>query len=189
VTTSPAGKVGADPIGPPAFGACVVRDSRQFAAQLIGRLLGHGTSNIEPLLKQAAEWKPWPCFRPLNRNLTVPGGPLIPCSKARLASPVSAVVVAADGRRAVSGSWDGTLRFWNLESGRTIRSLEGHTSLVRAVAVTPDGRRAVSGLDDRTLQLWDLEGGQTIRTLEGHTEAVRAMAMTANGRRTASGVG
>jgi WD40 repeat protein len=72
------------------------------------------------------------------------------------------VAVTADGRRAVSASGDHTLRLWDLESGQTLRTLEGHTDWVSAVAVTPDGRRAVSGSRDRTLRLWDLESGKEI---------------------------
>ena len=64
------------------------------------------------------------------------------------------------------GLGDKTLRLWDLESGQTLRTLEGHTDWVNAVAVTPDGRRAVSGSEDRTLRLWDLESGQTLHTLE-----------------------
>ena len=96
------------------------------------------------------------------------------------------MAVTPDGRRAVSASEDRTLRLWDLESGQTIRTLEGHTGSVRAVAVTPDGRRAVSASEDRTLRLWDLESGQTIRTLEGHTDSVRAVAVTPDGRRAVS---
>ena len=54
------------------------------------------------------------------------------------------MAVTPDGRRAVSASEDRTLRLWDLESGQTLRTLEGHTDWVNAVAVTPDGRRAVS---------------------------------------------
>ena len=55
--------------------------------------------------------------------------------------------VTPDGRRAVSSSYDKTLWLWELGSGKTIRTLEGHTGIfVSAVAVTPDGRRAVSAL-------------------------------------------
>jgi len=78
--------------------------------------------------------------------------------------------VTADGHRAISGSFDRTLRLWDLESGQTIRILEGHRDSVWAVAVTPDGRRAVSASGDQTLRFWDLESGQTIRILEGHTD-------------------
>jgi WD40 repeat protein len=93
------------------------------------------------------------------------------------------VAVTPDGRRAVSASADCTLRLWDLESGQTVRTFQGHTSFVSAVAVTPDGRRAVSASWDRTLRLWDLESGQTIRTLQVYTERATAVAMTADGRR------
>ena len=89
----------------------------------------------------------------------------------------------------------GTLRVWDLESGQTLHTLEGHTDRVSAVAVV-DGRRAVSASDDGTLRVWDLESGQTLKTLEGHTAGVSAVAVvdgrravSASARRDASGVG
>ena len=48
--------------------------------------------------------------------------------------------MTADGKRAVSASWDKTLKVWDLESGRALRTLEGHSSHVHGVAVTADGR-------------------------------------------------
>jgi len=69
--------------------------------------------------------------------------------------------VTPGGRRAVSASADQTLRLWGLESGQTIRPLEGHTGSVNAVAVTPD---------DKTLRLWDLESGKEIATFTGESD-------------------
>ena len=57
---------------------------------------------------------------------------------------VNAVAVTPDGLRAVSASDDGSLKMWDLQSGRELRILEGHAGPVSAVAVTPYGRRAVS---------------------------------------------
>jgi WD40 repeat protein len=48
---------------------------------------------------------------------------------------------------------------WDLETGKSLRTLEGHTDGVSAVAVLADGHRALSGSDDGTLRLWDLETG------------------------------
>ena len=51
------------------------------------------------------------------------------------------------------------MRIWDLETGQTLTTLQGHTDTVSAVAITPDGRRAVSGSEDRTLRVWDLQTG------------------------------
>ena len=51
------------------------------------------------------------------------------------------MTIAPDGRRAVSTSEDNTLKVWDLESGREVRTLEGHSGPVTGVAITPNGRR------------------------------------------------
>ena len=99
---------------------------------------------------------------------------------------MSGVAITPDGRRAVSASYDNTLRVWDLESGQSVRTLEGHSSSVNGVAITPDGRRAVSASWDNTLRVWDLESGQSVRTLEGHSRWVNGVAVTPDGRRAVS---
>src|SRR5262249_33768741 len=61
---------------------------------------------------------------------------------AEIASPlqghtgsVSAVAVSGDGRHALSGSGDRTLRWWDLMSGHCLHTLRGHTGSVTAVAL------------------------------------------------------
>ena len=71
------------------------------------------------------------------------------------------MAVLADGCLALSGSDDNTLRLWDLTSGQTLHTLQGHTHWVRAVAVLADGRRALSGSYDNTLRLWDLQTGKS----------------------------
>ena len=79
------------------------------------------------------------------------------------------MAVTPDGQRAVSASEDQTLKVWDLDSGRELRTLTGHTGSVTAVAVTPDGQRAVSASGDETLKVWDLDSGRELRTLTGHS--------------------
>jgi WD40 repeat protein len=56
------------------------------------------------------------------------------------------VAASANGRQAVSASEDRTLKVWDLENGRALRTLEGHSNKVQGVAVSADGRRAVSSV-------------------------------------------
>ena len=60
---------------------------------------------------------------------------------------------------APSPARDKTVRLWDVETGRCLRVLEGHTDSVRSVAWSADGRRALSGSGDKTVRLWDVETG------------------------------
>lgn len=58
---------------------------------------------------------------------------------------VQDVVISSDGQFALSGSWDGTLRLWDLNTGATTRRFVGHTKDVLSVAFSVDNRQIVSG--------------------------------------------
>ncbi|MBM3475303.1 MAG: TIR domain-containing protein [Armatimonadetes bacterium] len=70
---------------------------------------------------------------------------------------VLSVAVTPDGRQAVTGSYDETVRVRDLASGACLRTLEGHTGGVLSVAVTPDGKHLVSGSDDATARVWAVD--------------------------------
>jgi len=74
------------------------------------------------------------------------------------------VALTPDGRLAVSGSLDNTLKLWNLDEKCVLRTLRGHTDSVYDVALSGDGRVAVSASSDNTVKLWDLETGEVMAT-------------------------
>ncbi len=160
----------------------IEKDPRQFASQVVGRLLPHrGDPLLRQLLNNIVAGAPRPWLRPLQPALHPPGTSLLR-TLAGHSFHVSAVAVLPDGKRAVSASWDKTLRVWDLETGRTLRTLEGHSSSVYGVAVTPDGKRVVSASQDNTLKLWDLESGRALRTMEGHSGEVSSVVVMPDGR-------
>ena len=100
---------------------------------------------------------------------------------------VTAVAVTPDGRYAVSGSADKTLRLWELATAKCLRTFEGHAAEVTAAAITPDGRFVVSGSADNTLRLWDLATAKCLRVYAEHTLAVTAVAISPYGQFLVSG--
>src|SRR5262249_60300431 len=52
--------------------------------------------------------------------------------------------ISPDGRTLASAGEDGTVRLWDLPSGKEVGRLEGHDD-VYAVAFSPDGKTLVSG--------------------------------------------
>lgn len=87
---------------------------------------------------------------------------------------VEDVVISSDGQFALSGSWDGTLRLWDLNTGTTARRFIGHSKDVLSVAFSVDNRQIVSGSRDKTIKLWNTLGEckYTIQEQDGHTEWV-----------------
>jgi WD40 repeat protein len=96
--------------------------------------------------------------------------------------------------RIVSGSWDYTLKIWNILTGKCDITLRGHTNMVYCVAILPDGR-IVSGSDDGALKIWNphLLGkdnderqrnhptGNCDITFRGHIDLARCVAVLPDG--------
>jgi len=65
---------------------------------------------------------------------------------------VTAVVALPDNQHALSGSWDKTVKLFNVNDGTVLRTFKHHANGVRALrgslALLPDGLRFVSGSDD-----------------------------------------
>jgi WD40 repeat protein/GTPase SAR1 family protein len=100
---------------------------------------------------------------------------------------VLSVALSGDGRHALSGSLDNTMRMWDVETGRCERVLAGHTDSVWSVALSRDGRRGLSGSDDRTVRVWDVRTGRCEHVLEGHTGRVKSVALSRDGHLALSG--
>jgi small GTP-binding protein len=95
---------------------------------------------------------------------------------------VRGVAISADGKFTISASGDRTLKIWDLQTYKSIATLEGHSSEVLGVTISADGKFAISASSDRTLKVWDLQTYKSIATLEGHSGTVLGVAISADGK-------
>ena len=100
---------------------------------------------------------------------------------------VSSVAISPDGRIALSGSRDKTIKLWDVATGREMKTFAGHSGDVNSVAFSPDGRTALSGSDDKTVKLWDVGTGHELKTFIGHSWPVHSVAFSPDGRIALSG--
>ncbi|MEG4326040.1 serine/threonine-protein kinase [Microcoleus sp. herbarium5] len=101
---------------------------------------------------------------------------------------VNAIALSPDGKTLVSASF-GTIRIWNVRTGRLVRTLNSVHSKksVKTVAVSPDSSILASGGDDNNVILWDLKTGRRMRTIAAHKATVNEIAFSRDGQTLASG--
>ena len=68
-----------------------------------------------------------------------------------------------------SGSYDTTIKIWNLLNGRCLHSLRGHLSLIFTV-IKVDNSQIASGGVDTTIRIWNYHNGKHIKTLTNNDQ-------------------
>ena len=108
---------------------------------------------------------------------------------------VKSVAVSPDGRMIASGSFDQTIKLWDLQRGELKKTLKGHTGTVTSVQFSPDGILAsASFFPDGTIKLWEVDGEQnrvelktTLRGNDWVALAIWSIAFNHDGKYLASG--
>ena len=105
---------------------------------------------------------------------------------------VRSVAVSPDGLAIASGSFDGTIKIWNLETGTLIRTLTGHSDageMVSSVAIAPNGTLLVSSSNGYggTIKIWNLATGELLSTIPGTSLGISSIAISPDSQLLASG--
>ena len=82
-----------------------------------------------------------------------------------------AAALSPDGRLAAGGGADGTVRLWEVPTGKPHGVLHGHRYAVTSVSFSPDGRFLVSASLDHDVRIWSVAGGSgtsPLKPLRGH---------------------
>jgi WD40 repeat protein len=81
---------------------------------------------------------------------------------------------------------DLSIRLWDIQTGKELLKLEGHTATITCVDFSPDGKTAVSGSNDGTIRFWNLETGKEILSLTAYRH-VKSVGYFSDGKRIYAG--
>jgi WD40 repeat protein/serine/threonine protein kinase len=99
---------------------------------------------------------------------------------------VPAIAFHPDGQSLATGSFDGTVRLWEVASGRELRMLSADSGAICSVAFRPDGKILAAGSRTGTVMLWDTATGDLVRSLMAHDFPVLDLAFSPDGHRLAT---
>uniref|UniRef100_A0A4W4DSS2 Katanin p80 WD40 repeat-containing subunit B1 n=1 Tax=Electrophorus electricus TaxID=8005 RepID=A0A4W4DSS2_ELEEL len=101
-------------------------------------------------------------------------------------TPVECVQFSSSEEQVVAGSQSGSLRVWDLEAAKILRTLTGHKANICSLDFHPFGEYLASGSMDTNIKLWDVRRKGCVFRYKGHTQAVRFLAFSPDGKWLAS---
>lgn len=103
---------------------------------------------------------------------------------------VTCIAVSTDSKYLFSGSKDGSLIKWSLESGMKMNTIKkklpshkessGHSDEILCLALSYDFKFLASGGKDKSIKIWDPETCKQIYSFEGHRDTVSGLAFRLN---------
>lgn len=96
-------------------------------------------------------------------------------------SPDSSALVSAINSLNIS--------LWDTKTGRWLRTLDKHKSILSGVSFSPDGHLIAAGAEHLNIRVWDTETGLLLHSLPGHAAVVRSVAWSPDGGKLASSEG
>lgn len=96
---------------------------------------------------------------------------------------------SSDGKTLASGSDDGRIQLWEVETSHKLSMLKGHRGPVKALAFSPNGEMLASSGAEGKILLWQANTGKRLGTLKGHSGWIKELTFSPDGKTLASGSG
>ncbi len=101
-------------------------------------------------------------------------------------SNVRALVMSPTGKLVAIIDDEPSIALWDVTTGKTVRTLEGHTDQVNSVAFSADGQLVASSSDDQSIRIWNVDAG-TVNSVINTDHAILSVAFSPDATRLASG--
>ncbi len=89
---------------------------------------------------------------------------------------LSDVAFSPDGRFLATASYDNSVKLWDAQTGRELRTFTDHSRVVNGLAFSPDSQRLASGGDDGFIIVRDVATGERLAVMNGNDGPIRAVA-------------
>lgn len=101
---------------------------------------------------------------------------------------IAAIAFSPDDKTLASIGWhDHTLRFWDIDTGKVKKKINGYGRLFNDVSLSQDGKTLVSfRFDNNLIYLWNSNTGQHHKTFSGHEKGIHDAVLSPNGYKLAS---
>jgi WD40 repeat protein len=112
-------------------------------------------------------------------------GQEVVCLEKHSSLRLTSVCFSPDGSQLTSGYDDGSVRIWDAQTGRLIRSLEGFADGASLLCFSVDGRRLAAASDAGMVKVWDAQTGRAALSLEGPAGGISSFRFSRDGARLA----
>jgi WD40 repeat protein len=103
-------------------------------------------------------------------------------SKQKSVTEHVSVAFAPGGRALATGNLDGTVRYWDLATGKQVSMLQAHATVVNAIAFSADEKYLATGGEDKAVKIWRAADGALLHTLgKAHEYNVQALGFRGDG--------
>ena len=99
------------------------------------------------------------------------------------------MTLSSDGRWLVTGSGDATAQLWEVSTGTSVRSFEGHGGFVNGTTLAGGDQWLLTASADRTVRLWELASGKTAYIYQGLADPVQSVSVKEDGKELTMGMG
>lgn len=91
---------------------------------------------------------------------------------------ISCIQISKNNDFFISGSYDGTIRLWNLQTRSQDYIFNGHKGPINTLALTKDGKFAISGSDDGTIIIWNIEKRSLVKYIKKLLAPIKKIELT-----------
>jgi len=91
---------------------------------------------------------------------------------------IHSLAATEDQQHIFSGSVDGTIKMWHVESGQLVKTFTGHLYGIDSLIVAKDQEHVFSGGWDKTIKMWSIAEGQEVKVFTGHEKRVNSLVIS-----------